>query len=192
MMLCSSGFGTTSRSGTTVWVPADYRELAADPAVEGVVNHKRVARLMRENTLVGVHLRKSKITTVKDPDAQVFADLVGRDFTASELGTTYVGDVTYLPYGTEKCSLATVIDLCSRRIVGWSMADHMRTSLVEALQSAANNKKHSKMRFFIQIMVGNTRPRRSRRRAVGSGWFSRWAGSGRVLIMRWRSRSMLR
>ena len=152
MMLCSSGFGTTSRSGTTRMGTGGLRvKLAADPAVEGVVNHKRVARLMRENTLVGVHLRKSKITTVKDPDAQVFADLVGRDFTASELGTTYVGDVTYLPYGTEGkfLYLATVIDLCSRRIVGWSMADHMRTSLVEdALQSAANNRETLKDAIF--------------------------------------------
>lgn len=119
-------------------------ELGDDPEVSEPVNRKRVARLMREDHLVGVHLRKPKTTTITDPDAQVFADLVGRDFTAAELGTTYVGDITYLPYGTEGkfLYLATVIDLYSRRIVGWSIADHMRTSLVEdALQSAVNNRE---------------------------------------------------
>jgi transposase InsO family protein len=119
-------------------------ELADDPEVDGPVNRKRVARLMRNNGMVGVHLRKPKTTTISDPDAQVFADLVGRDFTASELGTTYVGDITYLPYGHEGkfLYLATVIDLYSRRIVGWLIADHMRTGLVEdALQNALNNRE---------------------------------------------------
>src|SRR5699024_4461459 len=119
-------------------------ELAEDPEADGTVNRKRVARLMQQNGMVGIHLRKPKITTISDPDAQVFADLVGRDFTAAELGTAYVGDITYLPYGTEGkfLYLATVIDLCSRRIVGWSIADHMRTSLVEdALQNALNNSE---------------------------------------------------
>ena len=115
------------------------------------VNHKRVARLMREGAMVGVHLRKPKITTITDPDAQVFADLVGRDFTAAELGTAYVGDITYLPYGTEGrfLYLATIIDLCSRRIVGWSITDHMRTSLVEdAFKNAFNNRETLKGAIF--------------------------------------------
>lgn len=119
-------------------------ELAEDPDVDGPVNHKRVARLMRANNIVGVHLRKPHITTIKDPCAQVFADLVKRDFTATEIGTTYVGDITYLPYGTQGrfLYLATVIDLYSKRIVGWSIADHMRTSLVEdALHNALNSRE---------------------------------------------------
>ncbi|WP_407645353.1 IS3 family transposase [Brevibacterium limosum] len=119
-------------------------ELADDPEVDEPVNRKRVARLMRNNGMVGIHLRKPKTTTMADPEAQVFADLVGRDFSAAELGTTYVGDITYLPYGNEGkfLYLATVIDLYSRRIVGWSIADHMRSSLVEdALQNALNNRE---------------------------------------------------
>ncbi|WP_413336613.1 IS3 family transposase [Brevibacterium sp. GP-SGM9] len=119
-------------------------ELAADPAVDGPVNHKRVARLMRANNIVGIHLRKPHVTTVKDPGAQVFADRVKRDFTADRPGEMYVGDITYLPYGHEGkfLYLATVIDVCSKRIVGWSITDHMRTSLVEdALQNASNNRK---------------------------------------------------
>ena len=88
---------------------------------------------MRKHQLVGVHLRKPRITTVKDPAAQVFPDLLERDFTATEPGTRFVGDITFLPYGTEgkNLYLATVIDVCSKRLVGWSIADHMRTSLVE-------------------------------------------------------------
>jgi transposase InsO family protein len=117
---------------------------SSPPHVDEPVNRKRVARLMRNNGMVGIHLRKPKTTTISDPDAQVFADLVGRDFSAAELGTTYVGDITYLPYGDEGkfLYLATVIDLYSRRIVGWSIADHMRSSLVEdALQNAVNNRE---------------------------------------------------
>ena len=115
-------------------------ELADDDQVEGPINHKRVARLMRVNNIVGVHLRKPKNTTIKDPDAQVFADLVGRDFSAEAPGSVFVGDITYLPHsGTgEFLYLATVLDVCSKRLVGWSIADHMRTELVEnALDNAA-------------------------------------------------------
>ena len=115
-------------------------ELAEDQQIAGRVNHKRVARLMRENDLVGVHLRKPKSTTVPDPEAQVFDDLVQRDFTAEQPGEKYVGDITYLPYGKNGkfLYLATVIDVCSKMIVGWSIANHMRTSLVEdALYNAA-------------------------------------------------------
>lgn len=88
-------------------------------------------------------MRKPKVTTLKDPGAQVFADRLGRDFTAEQPNTTYVGDITYLPYGQkgEFLYLATVIDVCSKRLAGWSIADHMRTSLVEdALESAAANR----------------------------------------------------
>ncbi|MFF4281426.1 DDE-type integrase/transposase/recombinase, partial [Streptomyces kronopolitis] len=67
-------------------------------------------------------------------------DLVGRDFTASEPNTKYVGDITYLPLdGGKFLYLATVIDLASRRLAGWAIADHMRTDLVtDAL--AINNR----------------------------------------------------
>ncbi len=116
-------------------------ELADDDAVPGTVNHKRVARLMRRNNIVGVHLRKPKSTTIKDPGAQVFEDLLNRDFTAAEPGRVFVGDITYLPHSStgEFLYLATVIDVCSKRLVGWSIADHMRTELVEnALDNAAS------------------------------------------------------
>jgi len=103
------------------------------------VNHKRVERVMRVNGIVGVHLRKPVRTTVPDPDAAPVPDLIRRDFTASAPNTRYVGDITYLPVGDgEFLYLATVLDLHSRRLAGWSIADHMRTELVtDALRAAA-------------------------------------------------------
>lgn len=103
------------------------------------INHKRVERLMRTHNIVGVNLRKPKKTTVKDQGARVVDDFLKRKFPAEAPNQVYVGDITYLPCGQGQfLYLATVIDVCSRRLVGWSIADHMRTSLVEdALENAA-------------------------------------------------------
>ena len=77
-------------------------------------------------------------TTVADPANQKVPDLLGRDFTAAQVNTRYVGDITYLPLGTgSNLYLATVIDCCSRRVAGWAMAEHMRTELVEDALKAA-------------------------------------------------------
>ncbi|WP_190816453.1 IS3 family transposase [Saccharopolyspora pogona] len=95
------------------------------------VNHKRVERLMRQQEIVGCHQRKRKRTTVADPAAPPAPDLVGRDFTASELDQRWCGDITYLPIADgDYLYLATVIDICSRRLIGWSIADHLRADLV--------------------------------------------------------------
>jgi transposase InsO family protein len=106
------------------------------------VNHKRVERVMRVFGIVGVHLRKKVRTTVPEPSHQKVPDLLKRDFTALAPNQRYVGDITYLPVGDgEFLYLATVIDLCSRRLVGWSIAGHMRTELViDALQAAARTR----------------------------------------------------
>ncbi|MEU8523973.1 IS3 family transposase, partial [Streptomyces sp. NPDC048577] len=106
------------------------------------VNHKRVGRVMRKYGIAGLRLRKRQVTTVPEPSAAAMPDLLGRDFTASEPNTKYVGDITYLPVGDgEFLYLATVIDCFSRRLVGWSVADHMRTSLVtDALRAAARTR----------------------------------------------------
>lgn len=103
------------------------------------VNHKRVERVMRENRIVGVHLRKPVRTTVPAPSATPVPDLIRRDFTASAPNTKYVGDITYLPIGDGQfLYLATILDLNSKRLAGWSTASHMRTELVtDALQAAA-------------------------------------------------------
>jgi transposase InsO family protein len=103
-----------------------------------VVNEKKVARVMRKFSITGIRLRKKVRTTVPEPSATPVADLFGRDFTAPEPGLKYMGDITYLPVGDGRfLYLATVLDCFSRRVVGYSIADHMRTELVaDALRMA--------------------------------------------------------
>jgi transposase InsO family protein len=106
------------------------------------VNHKRVARVMRRYRIQGLRLRRRVTTTIADPAAGKAPDLIGRDFTAKEVNQRYVGDITYLPVGERGfLYLATVIDLHSRRLTGWAIADHMRTDLVvEALNAAQRTR----------------------------------------------------
>jgi transposase InsO family protein len=122
-------------SDGTYGVPRITAELREDGER---VNHKRIARLMRAAGLAGVRLRRRHRTTVADPAAAKAPDLIGRDFTAREPNTKYVGDITYLPLdGGKFLYLAIVIDLASRRLAGWAIADHMRTGLViDALAAA--------------------------------------------------------
>jgi transposase InsO family protein len=102
-----------------------------------VVNHKRVERLMREHDLVGVHLRRRHRTTRRDPAAQAAPDLLGRDFTAAGPDRRWCGDITFLRVADRFLYLATVLDLHSRRLVGWSLADHARAELAaDALEAA--------------------------------------------------------
>lgn len=106
------------------------------------VNEKRVARVMRTFSITGIRLRRRVRTTISDPAASQVADLFQRDFTAVEPGRKYMGDITYLPLANgEFLYLATVLDCFSRKAVGWSIADHMRTGLVaDALRMAARNR----------------------------------------------------
>jgi transposase InsO family protein len=106
------------------------------------VNHKRVARVMAGVGLAGLRLRRRHRTTTADPDAVTAPDLLGRDFTAQKVNTRYVGDITYLPIADGTfLYLATVLDLCSRRLTGWAIADHMRTDLIiDALTHAENTR----------------------------------------------------
>jgi transposase InsO family protein len=102
------------------------------------VNHKRVARVMRTGGIRGYQRRRKVRTTVPEPADQKVPDLIRRDLTAPAPNQRYVGDITYLPIaGGSNLYLATVIDCHSRRLVGWSVADHMRTELVlDALTAA--------------------------------------------------------
>lgn len=115
------------------------RMTAALRRIGQVVNHKRVGRVMTRFGIAGVHLRKKVRTTIPEPSATPVPDLIERDFTATAPNTRYVGDITYLPVADGKfLYLATVLDLHSRRLAGWSIAEHMRTDLVtDALKAAA-------------------------------------------------------
>jgi putative transposase len=96
-----------------------------------------VADLMREHGLRAVQPRSFKTTTVPGEQPQEHPDLLKGDFTATEPGTRLVGDITYLRTDAGWLYLATVIDLATRMVVGWQMADHIRTSLVvDALDMA--------------------------------------------------------
>lgn len=119
-------------------ITAELNEQQAERG-EPPVNHKRVERVMRRYGIAGVRLRKRVRTTIGEPSDRKVADLIKRDFTASAPGRRYVGDITYLPIGDGKfLYMASVIDLYSRRLTGWSIAGHMRTELVaDALKAAA-------------------------------------------------------
>jgi putative transposase len=96
-----------------------------------------VADLMRELGLKACQPRAYRRTTVPGEDPVSSPDLIGRDFTAEQPGTRLVGDITYLKTGEGWLYLATVIDLATRMVVGWQLAEHMRTSLVvDALDMA--------------------------------------------------------
>jgi len=123
----------------TVGAPRVTAELNDGAPAQERVNHKRVARVMRVAGIAGYVKKRRVRTTIPEQSDQKVPDLLKRDFTAEAPGRRYVGDITYLPIadGTN-LYLATVIDCYSRRLVGWRVADHMRTSLVEdALKAAA-------------------------------------------------------
>ena len=98
-----------------------------------------VGKLMADQGLVAVQPRASKRTTIPSDDAEVRPDLIKRNFapTSWQPGEAAVGDITYLRTSEGWLYLATVIDLATRMVIGWQMADHMRTSLiVDALRMA--------------------------------------------------------
>jgi transposase InsO family protein len=94
---------------------------------------------MRQIGLVACQPRPFHITTEADAEAAAnMPDLVTRDFTADHPGVKFVGDISYIHTGQGFVHLATVIDCYSKKVVGWSIADHMRTELVaDALRNAA-------------------------------------------------------
>ena len=96
------------------------------------VGRKRVARLLTQAGLRGVSRRKWPVTTVRAPQARPAPDLVQRAFSANGPNQLWVADITYVPTATGFLYLAVVLDVWSRRIVGWAMATDLRTPLVLA------------------------------------------------------------
>ena len=128
------------QSRATYGVPRVHAMLAAD----GVqVGKKRVARLMKQAGLEGVSRRK-KYRSTRDKDARPAPDLVDRNFVATAPNQLWVADITYVPTWTGFLYLAVVLDVYSRRIVGWAMASHLRTELVvDALNMAVGQRQPS-------------------------------------------------
>ena len=112
------------------------------------IGRRRVARLMRELGLRGVSPRKFRVTTDSDHNHAIAENLLARDFEASRPNEKWVTDITYIWTSEGWLYLAIVMDLYSRRIVGWSMADHLRTELcLDALQMAI--KQRTKIRGLV-------------------------------------------
>jgi transposase InsO family protein len=122
-----------ARSRETYGSPRIHAELQACGELHG---RKRVARLMRLAGIVGRHPRRYRRTTVSDP-LTVIPDLVQRDFTPSGPDQLWVADITYIRTWEGWLYLAAILDCYSRRVVGWAMADHLRTELpLNALRMA--------------------------------------------------------
>ncbi len=127
------------RSRGTYGAPRIHAELIEQGEC---VARKRIARLMREEGLVGVSRRKGTRTTRRGPDARPAPDLVERDFSAEMPDQLWVSDITYVPTWAGFVFLAVVIDAFSRRVVGWSMATHLRTELIlDALDMALAQRR---------------------------------------------------
>jgi len=127
------------RSRATYGVPRVHAELQAEGRG---VSRKRIARLMRRAGLEGASRRKKAWTTRRDRDARPAPDLVERDFSSEGPDRLWVADITYIPTWTGFLYLAVVLDAWSRKIVGWSMATHLRTELVlDALNMALGQRR---------------------------------------------------
>src|ERR1035437_8477175 len=95
-----------------------------------MVSHNTVARRMRALGVAGISPRTFKVTTVADPSATYPEDLVNREFAPEGLNVLWTSDLTYLKIGTGDVYLCAVRDEGSSRVLGWQLADHMRTELV--------------------------------------------------------------
>jgi putative transposase len=128
----------TSRE--TYGSPRIHAELRATGSRHG---RKRIARLMRAAALTGASRRRKGVTTTRrDKDARPAPDLVDRDFSAVGPDKLWVADITFVPTANGFMYLAVVLDAWSRKIVGWSMANHLRTGLVlDALEMAIGQRR---------------------------------------------------
>jgi transposase InsO family protein len=118
---------------------AESRKTYGSPRVHAVlrrqgmqVGHQRVARLMRQHGLVAKQRRRRKpVTTERQAGDPVAPNLLNQDFQADQPNTKWVGDFTYIDTAEGWLYFAVLVDLCTRKVPGWSMADHRRAELVE-------------------------------------------------------------
>jgi len=131
------------RSRGTYGAPRIWAELRLGRDIR--VGRKRVERLMRQAGIEGVYQRRTKGCTRRDPDAVPSDDLVNRQFNADGPDRLWVSDITEHPTREGKVYLAVVVDAWSRRVVGWSIADHLRAELVvDALDMAIWRRRPAK------------------------------------------------
>ncbi len=181
-----------TKSRRTYGAPRITTELAESGICVG---QKRVARLMVRRGLVGRCKRRFKVTTTPDPGATSLApDLIKRTFSpeSHELDTAWCGDITYIRTWEGWLYLASVIDLASRRVIGFAMADHMRADLVcDALEMAIAHRQPAPGLIFHadrgsqytseqfrqllrhhHVVQSLSRPRQCWDNAVAESWFA--------------------
>ena len=131
-------------------VHASSRETYGAPRVQAALKaggekhgRKRIARLMRAAGLVGASRRRCGVTTTRrDKEARPAPDLVDRNFVAARPNQLWVADITFVSTASGFLYLAVVLDAWSRKVVGWSMANHLRTELVlDALEMAIGQRR---------------------------------------------------
>ena len=140
------------------------------------VNHKRIERLMKLASLQGVSRRRGYVvTTQRDRQAKAAPDLVKRQFTATGINQLWVADMTYVPTWVGFLYLAVVVDVYSRKVVGWAMRDHLRAELAAAALLMAAQRRRTLLRscsprpatWCCWPARDTSRTRRSEERRVG-------------------------
>lgn len=125
---------SSKRSRGTYGSPRVHRDLR-DLGLR--VGRKRVERLMRSDGLRGRKKRRYKVTTLSEHAFMRFENVLNRQFDVKVLNDVWAGDITYLWTTSGWLYLAVVLDLCSRRVIGWAIEDHMQEGLVvKALEMA--------------------------------------------------------
>ena len=155
-------------------------------------SRKRVARLMRDQGLQGRAAKRWKKTTIPDPAAAARADRIRRDFTAdaSKLNTRWCGDITYIATWEGWLYLATVIDIASRRVVGYALADHLRTELIaDALSNAVAARDPSPASSSTPTAAASTHPPPTPPSPTNAGSPCRSGGRASAGTTPWPSRS---
>jgi putative transposase len=161
-------------SHRTYGAPRVHAELRLEHDVR--VGRKRVERLMRQAGLSGVVRRRRGKTTIAAPGIRTAPDLVVRDFNPTRPNRLWCADITYVRTWEGWLYLASVMDCCSRRIVGWALADHLRAELVDdALQMAVARRRPTRASCTTPIAAASTRRWSSRAAAAPSESRSRWA-----------------
>jgi putative transposase len=106
------------------------------------LGRRRIARLMQEEGIWGKPRKRFVLTTDSSHDYEVATNLLDRNFAVNDANKVWTGDITYIPTAEGWVYLAVVLDLFSRRVVGWAMAKHMRSELViDALEMAVHNRQ---------------------------------------------------
>ena len=170
------------RSRGTYGAPRIHAELTEGGVA---VSRKRVARVMRSVGVAGVSRRRGPRTTRRNAQARPAPDRVERRFEADAPNRLWVADITYVPTLAGFLYLAIVLDVFSRRVVGWAMAGHLRTALVvEALEMAVTQRRPEAV-IHHSDRAASTRRWPSAPAAGNGTWRCRWVRWAIASITRW-------